>query len=362
KLSQVSLGFQPENVVSVQVRPNFTNVASTEAYLRNMRGVLARAQAIPEVAAAALTARTPLAAGLALNRGLVFEGQAVDPNAQLAVVSFSAASPMYFETLKVPISRGRRFRDSDERTGAPPVAVVNATMARRRWPNQDPIGRRFQIPGRNAQWITVVGVCGDVRSFSIDQEAGEQVYFPTSVLTSASHLLVQTSGDPRTVIGRLREAVYAVDPEQAIAEVRTMPEILSDQLSAPQLTLKLTGLLALLTLLITVAGIGGVAAASAGSRKTEIGIRMALGAAPKGLIGMIVRRELVMVAAGLAAGVAAGLAFTRMLGNLLYETPPHDPLSLSAAAVLMLGAAAVACLLPAMRAVRVDPLETLRSE
>jgi putative ABC transport system permease protein len=153
-----------------------------------------------------------------------------------------------------------------------------------------------------------------------------------------------------------------VDPETALVSVRTMEEIVAENLAAPQLTTQLLGLLAALTLVITVTGIGGVAAVAASQRRAELGIRLALGARPRALIAMVVGQEMRMVLAGLAVGLIAALALARMLGTFLFGVPPTDPFTFAAAALLMLSAAVVACLIPAIRAARVDPFETLRSD
>jgi putative ABC transport system permease protein len=252
------------------------------------------------------------------------------------------------------------FNDGDQ-PEAPRVGIVNSTMARRKWPNEDPVGRRLRFANSNV-WITVVGIAGDVRSESLDKEPSEKLYLPFSQQPNGTELVVRTNADPKAAIRDLRGIVYQINPEQAIASIRTMNDVVDESLAAPKLTAKLIGMLAALTLIITIAGIGGVAAVATDQRRTEIGVRLALGAIPSRLVGLIVRQEMIMVIIGLVIGVASAVYVGRLITRLLFGTPPTDLITYISAAGLMLSAAMFACLLPAVRAVRLDPVKTLRSE
>lgn len=359
-LARVDLGFQPQHVVSMILNPNWTHVNTADKFQRFYSLLLERIRNTPGVVAAGVTGNIPLAQSGSVAGGLVIEGNGASANDPPVQMNLSVASPGYFETLRIPILSGRAFTDAD-RADRLPVAVVDATMAKRRWPGQDPIGRRVRVVNRE-QWITVVGIAGDVRAEGLERDPGEQIYFPLAQGLFGTDLVVRTAGDTQSLIRDLRSVVYQIDPEQAIASVQTMEDIVGENLAAPQLTTKLVGLLALLTLIITIAGISGVASVSTDQRRPEMGIRLALGAAPAGLIRMIVRQEMTMVVVGLILGLIASVGAGRALARFLFGTPPHDAFTLSVAAGLMLCAAGLACLIPALRAAHVDPIQVLRRE
>jgi predicted permease len=363
KLQEVNPGFETQHVFAMRLHPNWSKVNEPDDFRGMFRKVLDGIRQSPGVIAAGVSGSVPLDHSGSLSRELFLEGQTQQAGAP--PVTVSSASPGYFAALRVPLLHGRDFQDTD-REGAPIVAIVNQTLAQRRWPNNDPVGQRIRIPrlfGINPDgWITVVGVAGDVRSTRLDREPTDQVFLPFEQASAGVDVVIRTGADLAQSIQNARRIVAEVDPETALVSVRTMEEIVADYLAAPQLTTQLLGLLAALTLVITVTGIGGVAAVAASQRRAELGIRLALGARPRALIAMVVGQEMRMVLAGLAVGLIAALALARMLGTFLFGVGPTDPFTFAAAAVLMLSAAVVACLIPAIRAAGVDPFETLRSD
>jgi len=296
-----------------------------------------------------------------MTSGLVMEGQKAGDLRKAAAVRLAVAGTDYFETMRMPLLAGRTFNASDNRKDAPPVAVISARMARQYFAGGSPVGRRVKL-ANSEQWITIVGETGDARIEGLDREPQETLYLPMGQMPAGTTVVVRTALEPTELIGALRRTVYEINPEQAIASMQTMEQLVDENLAAPQVTAKLVGLLALLTLLITVTGIGGVTALAADQRRTEIGVRLALGASPGQVIRMMVRQEMLMVVLGLAVGMAAQLVVARALSKLLYGTQPTDPLTLGAGLLVMAAAALLACLLPAMRAAHLDPLKTLRSE
>ncbi len=363
KLLEVNPGFEAQHVFALRLHPNWTRINGTEAFRAFFRNLLVEVRSAPGVVAAGVSGSVPLDNYDTHIRDLEFEGQA--PSTAAALVNVAVASPGYFATLRVPLLRGRDFTEAD-REGKPVVAVINQTLARRRWPNVDPVGRRFRIPRlfgvETDAWITVAGVVGDMRSSRLDREPAEEVFLSFEQTFAGLEVVIRTSGDLSQSIKNARGIVSRFDPETALVSARSMQEIVAENLAAPQLTTQLLGLLAALTLVITMTGIGGVAAVAASQRRAELGIRLALGARPRALVALVVSEEMRMVLAGLAAGLIAALALTRLLETFLFGVPPTDPLTFGAAALLMLATATAACLVPAIRASRVDPVETLRSE
>ena len=243
-----------------------------------------------------------------------------------------------------------------------PVVVINRAMARY-WDEVDPVGTRLSL-NRGETWLTIVGVVADVRQFGLAQETVAQIYVPLaqSPLNFAGQVLVRTASEPGAFATALRTAVYAVDPNQPVENVRTLNDLRSEALAAPRLTAALLSVFAGLALLVTLAGIGGVIATSVTQRTREFGVRMALGASRATVMAMVLRQGLTLVAIGLAVGIVAAAAAGQVLSTYLYQTAPRDPVIMAAVAFAFLAAATLACLAPARRATTVDPLIALRTE
>jgi ABC-type lipoprotein release transport system permease subunit len=224
------------------------------------------------------------------------------------------------------------------------------------------VGRRISTDGGET-WDTVIGVVGDVRARGLDQEPAETIYYSylQNPLLSTS-LVLRTTGDPRRLAARVREEVRRIDPEQPVAQVRTLEEVRSGSLAPPRLTALLLGLFAALALVIAAAGIGGVLAFAVTQRTHEIGIRVALGARPAAVVAMVVGQVAVMVAAGLGLGLAGAFAVGRLMSGLLYEVRPTDPGTLVLVSLVLAAVALAACLGPARRATAIPPLLALRAE
>jgi putative ABC transport system permease protein len=267
-------------------------------------------------------------------------------------------TPRYFDTIGQRVVRGRAFEDGDDEE-APDVAVVNESFARRYFGDEDPIGRRVTGDGET-EWITIVGVVGDVRQYGLDREPTAELYQPFAQSPGWGSVLVRTRSEPGAAAALLTRAVHSIDPEQPVDRIRTLEEVRRDSVASPRVTAMLLGIFALVALVITAAGIGGVLALSVSQRTVEIGVRMAMGARRDEVMAMILRQGLGLVLAGLALGVVGAFALSRMLDRLLFGIPPTDPVTYAAVAALLLLVAAAACLLPARRAASVDPLVALR--
>jgi putative ABC transport system permease protein len=309
------------------------------------------------------------------NRGFQIEGRPV-PEGELAPqADFRTASTDYFETVRQPLVLGRTFNDGDH-VESVPVAVINQSTARHRFANEDPIGKRisFDAAAVNANvastgtgrggptWLTIVGVVGDVRQYGLDREPIDEIYVPLAQAGFGGSLLVRTAADPMSVVKLMREAVYDADSDTAIDRVQTLEQVRSDAVASPRLTAILLGMFAALALLITAAGIAGVMALSVNQRTHELGVRLALGATPGRVLGMVVRQGMTFVLVGLSLGVVGALVLGRLMSTLLFGIAPTDPITFLSVAFVLIAVAAIACFVPARRVTSIDPMLALRSE
>jgi putative ABC transport system permease protein len=353
KLQQVSPGFDPERVVVMRLSPNWSKYNTNEQYRNFALRILDRVKPLPGVLMAAIANNYPLnPQGIArgpFNRNFIIEGRPVAESELAPQADFRVVSPDYLQTLRQPLVKGRFFTDADDDKAAP-VVVINQTLARHRWGNDDPVGRRIS------------GVIGDSRNYGLNSEAIDEIYAPVAQTGGGGFLLVRTAADPLSIVRQLRNAVYEVDGETAIDHVRTLEEARSEALASPRLTAMLLGLFALLALVITATGLAGVMALLVNQRTHELGIRLALGASPGKVLLMVLRQGLALVALGLVLGLAGALALRRVLSGLLFAVEPGDPLTWLAVSLVLAAVAALACFVPARRVTLIDPLRALRSE
>jgi putative ABC transport system permease protein len=360
RLQRVDPGFRGERVMSAEVFGNFTKYPSALALRGLYLSVLERLESAPGVVSAAVTNAVPLAGLQPGQTRFQIRGRTYDTPEQRPVVDVRVASPNYFSTLNIPIRLGRGFTELDHQD-APQVAVVNEAMLKY-WDGREPIGSEVSFDnGQN--WVTIVGIVGNVKTFGLDRDAVAQLYRPLRQANGlAGRVLVRMTGDPSTAIAVIRDAVHAVDPDVPIENVRTLDDIRQTALSTPRLTAMLLTVFAALALLVTITGITGVIAQSVSQRTQEFGVRMALGASQFSVLTMVLREGLIMVGFGLALGIAAAFAFARVLQNYLYQTRPADPVTFAAVAIAFVIVGTCACLGPAWRATTVDPMHALRAE
>jgi predicted permease len=250
-----------------------------------------------------------------------------------------------------------------------PVAVVNDTMARQYWPNEDPIGRRFKIgdPDEDVPWLTVVGIVADVRQMGMDAPVKAEMYVPYAQPNqqpwfAPRDLVIRTSGDPMNLVTAVRDKIRDVDPEQPVANVRSMEEILDGEVGPRRLGMLLVGAFAVLALVLAALGLYGILSYFVAQHTSEIGVRLALGAEPRELLGWVVRRGLQLTALGVIGGLVCALALTRWMESLLFEVKRTDPITYALVALAVAGVSVLACYVPARRATRVDPIVALRCE
>ncbi|HMV84808.1 MAG TPA: ABC transporter permease [Blastocatellia bacterium] len=364
KLQQVSPGFDPERVVVMRLSPNWSKYTTNQQYQDFSLRVLDVIKSVPGVQSAAIAGNYPLnPQGIARgpnSRDFIIEGRPVAESELAPQADVRIVSPDYLQTLRQPLISGRFLSEADGDKAARAV-VVNQTLARHRWGNENPVGRRISLD-RGETWVTVVGVIGDSKNYGLNQEAVDELYAPVAQTSGGGFLLARTAAEPMGVVRQLRNAVYRIDGETAIDHVRTLEEARSEALASPRLTALLLGLFALLALVITATGLAGVMALLVNQRTHELGIRLVLGAAPGKILMLVLRQGLVLVALGLALGFVGALALRRVMAGLLFAVEPGDPLTWLGVSLVLTLVAAAACFLPARRVTLIDPLPALRSE
>ncbi len=361
RLLGVDLGFDPRNVVTARIplpEKRYPKEAQQAAFYQSL---LERVRALPGVISASAADHLPLNG---MSNGVVYiEGQPPPKDMWSSpLVWWCPVMPDYFRTLRIPILHGRDFAQSDT-PDAPLVAIINETMARRFWPEQDAVGRHFKHSPEDKKWITVAGVVGDVREGGIDHPPMPEAYFPESQNTSPYlALVVRTATEPLSQVPAIRTAVHGLDKDLPLIEVQALLEMVSDSSREYRFLSLLLGLFAAIGLVLASVGIYGVVSHSVAQRTREIGVRIAFGANFGNVIAMVLGEGLKLVLVGIAAGIAGALALTRYLANLLFGVRPTDPVTFAAVTALMALVALCACYIPARRAATLDPVLALRYE
>lgn len=364
KLQQVKPGFDPENVLTMRLGPNWSKYSTPMQYQDLFRRVMERTASLPGVTRVSMGSTFPMnPLGITfgpMNMRFQIEGMPPVKQELAPQVDMRSATPGYFETIKLPLLQGRVFTPDDEQDTLP-VAIINRTMARQYWENEDPVGKRFTMnDGRT--WITIVGVVGDVKQYGLNQPTMPALYRPATQFGGGFRLLTRTTGDPITLTGSIRQIIRDLDPEVAIDQIQTLVQARDDSMAAPRTTTILLGLFAVLALVVTAAGIAGVIALSISQRTQEIGVRMALGASRIAVLGMMVRHGMSLVLLGMVIGGAGAWGLVRLMDTMLFDIEPTDPVTFVGVSLLLLLIAAGACLIPARRAASIDPMIALRAE
>jgi predicted permease len=269
--------------------------------------------------------------------------------------------PSYFETLRIPVIAGRAFTDSD-RAMTTSVAVVNEAMAKHFWPNENALGKRFHFIDE-PKLREIVGIVPNTIVNNIGEDPQPLIYLPImQEFSPFASLEVRTVGDPQSVVSSVRAQVQSLDPNLAITNVQTIGEVVDQGLWAPRMGAALLGLFGGLALILAAVGVYGVLSYSVAQQTHEIGIRMALGAQPLGVLKLVVGQGLKLAAAGLVVGLIGALVATRVLSSLLFNVSTHDPVTFIGVSLVLVATAALACYIPARRATRVDPIIALRYE
>lgn len=360
-LTSVDPGFRMERVVSLEITPLQFRYGAPPERARLFRSILDRFAALAGVEAAAGAHRAPMGGPSSFYPYWV-EGRSEPPPEAVPTVNFKAVSPRYFETLGVPIIRGRELTGEEawEKGGA---VILNATMARQLWPGEDAVGKRLRVRRREGQWLEVVGVVQDMREWGLDAEARPAMYLPYIEAPVPGMIVVVRSGyESSGLVGQLAAEVRKVDPAQPIARVTTLESQVGALVAGPRLSAWLMGFFAVLALALAAIGIEGVVACSVAQRTREIGVRMALGARVEDVIRMIVRESLAPVGLGAVIGLLGAVAVSQALSSQIFGIAPTDAVTFVFVPALLLAVALLASLIPALRAAQIDPALTLRSE
>jgi putative ABC transport system permease protein len=327
--------------------------------------VLERVRALPDVNTAGFTSALPLTwsggtntfmpEAMALQHGVTY-----DANDRVV-------TPGYFKAMRIPLRRGRMLNDSDGKD-APLVAVINETMARKFWPNQDAIGKRFKRagPDEKAPWVRIIGIVGDVRQMSLNQPPRQEMYFPYWQAKDnwmvPRDLVIRTKSDPQSLAGAARQAVWSIDRDQPVSNVMTLDDLLDQAVAQRRVQAMLLGALAGLALILACVGIYGVLSYLVTQRTQEIGVRVALGADAAHVFRTVAGQGMGLTAIGIAIGLSASLLVSRLLVSLLFGVNATDPLTYVCSFGVFTAVALLACYLPARRASKVDPMVALRYE
>jgi putative ABC transport system permease protein len=379
RLQSEDPGFRPDHLLTLQVSLSETRYPETHQSERFFVDILQRIRALPDVKAAGAISGLPFS-GSGSDMPLVVEGKTYNRLEELPSTQFSVVAGDYFRALSMPVQAGRVF-DARDTAHAPQVVVVNEALAKRFLPGRNPLGTRVMlgvpdnlmrdglIPGiKRFEWLTIVGVVGDVRKFAMGDAPTPEAYVPylqsppLALFRSSMFLAVRTAADPLALSGALRDQIWALDRDQPITSLMTMDGRLSESLRQPRFSMLLLGVFAVAAVTLSLVGIYGVLSYLVASRTREIGIRLALGAQPAHVVRGVLTEALRLVSFGVALGLAGSYALTRLLGSMLHEVSPTDPGVLGGVAALLVGAALAASYLPARRATQVEPVAALRAE
>ncbi|HEX2187673.1 MAG TPA: ABC transporter permease [Longimicrobiaceae bacterium] len=362
RLQQVDPGFDPGGVVTMNIALPEARYPTDTTWVSFFDALLPRVAALPGVQAAGLTSSVPLQGGWSTS--FAVEGYTAPEGDMGPYGNFRPVSPDFHRALRIPLLRGRYFTDAD-RMGAPRVAIVDELMAKRYWPDGDPIGKRIAYSGteENPDWAEVVGVVRHTRQDGLEEEGRAQLYVPfRQRAIPGLTLAVRASGDPTLVAGAVRAAVREIDPDQPVSRVQTMQDLVDTALGPRRFSMVLLGLFAGLALALAAVGLYGVMSFDVARRSQEIGVRMALGAQAGSVLRLVLRQGLGLALVGVALGVVGSLLLADLIRSQLYGTSAVDPVTFVGVVVVLLGVAVLASLVPARRATRVNPLTAMRSE
>ncbi len=364
--------FQPEKLLTLRTTLPDNKYRDLREYVTKEHSrrvafydqVLERVSALPGVVSAGYTTSVPLAWKGGAN-GFTIEGRQAEPGVATNAIH-RQVSAAYFQTMGISLRSGRYFDDRDSEQSLP-VAIINESMARLYWPNEDPVGKRFKLGVPDAPWLTVVGIGADVRQMGMDVQVKAEMYLPYRQISShpwygPRDLVVRTTSDPMNLISAVRAVIRTVNPEQPVSNIGTMEGLLTRETGSRRLGMILLSGYAGLALLLASLGIYGVLSYLVVQQTPEIGVRLALGALPRDILALVMKRGALLVLGGVAIGGIAAFALTRLMASLLFGVGAADPMTFLGISLLLTGVALAACFVPARRATKVDPMVALRYE
>ncbi|HEY0764864.1 MAG TPA: ABC transporter permease [Pyrinomonadaceae bacterium] len=364
RLRKVDPGFKTDNLLTMKIVLPDTKYERTAQRAAFYSELIQRLQSIAGVKSAAVTTNLPLylqGNSISIN----IEGRPEPPPGQEPIIVTRVISPSYFDTMSIPLLKGRQLTDQDTNK-SPDVVVISETMARRYWPGEEAVGKRIAVGTVRSpeDWIQVIGVVKDVRQFELNAEPKPQMYltYRQYGFFDARDLVVKTDVDPASMASTVRKAVWEIDKDQPVSNIRTMEDILADSIARQRFSMLLLAIFASVALVLAAVGIYGVMSYSVAQRTHEIGIRMALGAQTGAVLKLAVGYGLKLVIAGIAIGLVAAFALTRVMATLLFGVTATDPTTFTLISLLLVAVAAIASYIPARRATRVNPIIALRYE
>ncbi len=363
RLEQVDRGFNTDNILTMVIRLPEARYREDAQLVTFFNQALERVRQLPNVRSAGMINFLPLYGGLGSNTGFKILGRPEPPPGQGPSTDVRVVDAGYFLSMGIPLVRGRNFTDGEQRE-ARRVILINEALARRYFANEEPLGQRLDVGMFENPVITeIVGVVGNVRYDSLIDESPPAVYFPHPELAYPfMTLVVRTDGEPAALAPAVQREIRSLDPNQPVADVRTMNEVMAEWVSRSRFNTLLLGLFAALATLLSAVGIFGVMNYSVALRTKEIGLRLAVGAQPRQVLFLILKQGLALTVAGVVVGLAAALALTRLLAGLLFGVTAFDLPTFTTISLLLMIVSLLACYLPARRATRIDPLRALRYE
>jgi putative ABC transport system permease protein len=366
RLQQVAVGFDPRNLLTFNVAKSVDSTTGPSQIAEFYRQLTERMKALPGVVNASVVFQLPIG-GSGGTTSVVVEGQPVEPANQTMAVIHSV-SPEYFRTMGIQLIKGREFTERDD-LNSPPVLIINEALARKHFPNENPIGKRVS-PGFSTVPVNdeksrreVVGVVADVKHYNLQDPAEPEIYFAQAQMPlSTMTVVARTATEPRGLLNAARDVVQSLDQNAPVYSIRTAEEILGRSVAAPRFNTLLLGLFAAVALILTAVGLYGVISCSVSQSTHEIGIRVALGAQAGDVLKLIVGQGMLLTLVGVVIGLAAAYWLMRLMSSLLYGVSATDPATFAGITLLLAGVALLASYLPARRATKVDPMVALRYE
>ena len=361
-LFAIAPGFDPSQVLTMQVQIAATKYRGPDAASRFFAAALERVTAVPGVTAAAWTSQLPLSGDFD-KYGAFFESSPNELRADDQSALRYAVTSRYFDVMHVPLRRGRLLDDRDAQPNVPVAVLLSESLARRAFPGGNAIGQHMHLGATNGPWFTVVGVVGDVKQASLAINEPDAVYVPAARWEYPDYvrsLVVRTRVDPSSLAASIKAAIWSLDPDEPIVRVAAYDDLVTRSEAQRRFALLLFEAFAVVAVTLAAIGIYGVLSGAVGERTREIGVRTALGASRGDVMGLIVGQGLALAVAGVGIGLAIAAVASRVIATLLFGVSPLDPATYAVVAVALIVIASVACLLPALRAARIDPIETLR--
>ncbi len=363
RLQDVQPGFNPRNVLTLELTMSGRKYDEKQTMLATYHQLFERLERLPGVTAAGAVTALPLSEMFAWGP-ITVEGRVLPPGENFINADERMVNGHYFQAMEIPLLEGRLFNDQDTAT-SPPVLIVDDYMAQQLWPNQDPVGKRIHFGGVTAKapWVTVVGVVGRIKQYTLDSDSRIAFYLPqTQHATRAMNVVVRSGVDSAALTSAVKQGIHGLDGDLPLYNVRTMTQRVNESLARRRFSMLLLVLFAGLALVLATIGVYGVMAYLVSQGTREIGIRMALGATPVGILSLVVRKGMILALSGVAVGLAGAFAFTRLMQSLLFGVDAADPFTFVMISGLLTLIALIASYIPAQRAARIDPAVSLRYE